>query len=146
MFLKLVFLIIYRLRNLAKNWRRRILYWYDCIISFFYPYVWRNVQLEFVPQHILLTGGLFPVNPQKRAQYIKRLADCVATGYDCALDLFTLHVPYSLWGYEDVSMFSAKLNESFQQLGYRAFISFVQKGVDDQLLVEHDEDSCQEVF
>ena len=66
MLLKLLFQIIYRLRNLAKNWRRRILYWYDRSISIFYPYVWRSVQLEFVPQHIFLTGGLFPVNPQKR--------------------------------------------------------------------------------
>ena len=84
------------------------------------------MQLEFVPQHVMFTGGLIPHKTHEQAPYMEKLADAVATGYDCSVDMFTLHVPYAYWSYEQISAFSARLSTAFRRIGYRAFISFIQ--------------------
>lgn len=84
--------------------------------------------MEYVPNHVMLTGGMIPTS--NRFKYYKKIADAISLGYDASIDLFTLHLPYALWSYEDVSAMSGFLNSSFKRLGYRPFISCITNSVD----------------
>lgn len=111
--------------KLAKRFVLRV---YDKTISVFYPYVWRNITLEYVPQHVMLTGGIVP--SEKKDKYFRNLAQTIATGYDHGINEFTLHLPYMLWSYTDVSQISTWINIVFKKLDYRPFISFVTNEAD----------------
>ncbi|CAL6022705.1 Conserved_hypothetical protein [Hexamita inflata] len=137
---------MYIIRGSIKQFQRRIVKWYDQSISKFYPYIWRTVQLEFVPQHVVFTGGIKPHDDKKKQIYLKRIADAMATGYDCGIDIFTLHIPYALWSYEDVSALSGFMNLAFKRLNFRPFISFVQRDVDNQLLIDNSAEEHEELF
>lgn len=132
----LLFLASYRVRTVCKRLKRGIISIYDRIVSMFYPYVWRNLQLEYTPQHIMLTGGLLPSKAKER--YLDNIAQILATSYDQGITQFTLHLPYALWSYGDIAQLSACMSRKFHSLDYRAFVSFVSHEAD-RLLAECDE-------
>lgn len=50
--------------------------------------------------------------------------------YDNGVSQVTLHLPYALWGYMNISTLTTDLNIQFKKLNYRPFISFVSNEAD----------------
>ncbi|KAH0573517.1 hypothetical protein SS50377_23451 [Spironucleus salmonicida] len=109
--------------NLSYSLKARIVYYFDKFHSLLYPYVLQKPIFEFVPNHLVLTGGL--ISTSRRGIYLKKLAQFVSHSYDLQIDLITLFLPYSKWYINDVFELQKHLQQQLMQLGYHPLITIL---------------------